>query len=78
MSHYGKQKELAQLMRQWIVAVHAAIEQGGKLWLQLDPVTGELMYRNTGGYSPLALVYLDFMKRLNGHFPAGPGPRYAH
>ena len=41
MEHYGKHKELVQLMRQWAVAINASGNPTGKMYEQMDPVTGQ-------------------------------------
>jgi hypothetical protein len=61
MEHYGKPADLAHLMQQWISAIH----REGKFLQQLDPLTGAFT-PDTGGYSPAALVFLDFTWRLSG------------
>ena len=61
MEHYGKPAELAWLMERWVEAVRRA---HGFLQ-QLDPVSGEFT-ADAGGYSPTALVLLDFVWRLSG------------
>ena len=60
MTHYGKQAELEHLMRQWCEAImrHEEFRQ------QMDPLTGEFTQPDPGGYSPAALVFLSFAKRL--------------
>jgi len=60
MAHYGKQKELDQLMRQWC----AVIMRHGEFRQQIDPLTGDFTQPDPGGYSPAALVFLDFANRL--------------
>jgi hypothetical protein len=60
MTHYGKQAELEHLMRQWC----AAIMRHGEFRQQMDPMTGEFSQPDPGGYSPAALVFLSFAKRL--------------
>ncbi len=60
MPHYGKQAELRHLMRQWVDAISAS--QGFRQ--QMDPLTGEFTLADPSGYSPAALVYLDFTRRL--------------
>ncbi len=60
MEHYGKAAELNHLMRQWVEAI--ATSHGFRQ--QMDPLTGEFTMADTGGYSPAALVYLDFIQRL--------------
>jgi hypothetical protein len=70
MEHYGKHKELVQLMRQWVVAINASGDPAGKMYEQMDPVTGQFTAHSENGYSPAALVYLDFVRRLSGAFPS--------
>lgn len=60
MPHYGKQAELNQLMRQWC----EAIVRDGDFRQQMDPVTGKFTQPDLGGYSPAALLFLDFARRL--------------
>jgi len=60
MSHYGKQAELNHLMRQWC----NAILQHDEFRQQMDPLTGDFTQPDPGGYSPAALVFLDFTNRL--------------
>jgi hypothetical protein len=62
MAHYGKQKELDELMRQWC----EAIMRHGEFRQQVDPQTGEFTQPDPGGYSPAALVFLSFANAL-GH-----------
>jgi hypothetical protein len=61
MSHYGKQAELTHMMQQWCAAImrHTEFRQ------QMDPLTGEFTQPDPGGYSPAALVFLDFARRLS-------------
>jgi hypothetical protein len=61
MIHYGKEAELRQLMQQWCEAI---VREGGFLQ-QMDPVTGKFTHPDPGGYSPAALVFLDFQRRLH-------------
>jgi hypothetical protein len=60
MPHYGKQAEFTHLMRQWVEAIsrHTEFRQ------QIDPATGTFTQPDPGGYSPCALAYLDFERRL--------------
>ena len=60
MTYYGKDKEQAQMMRQWCEAIsrHTEFRQ------QMDPLTGDFTRIDPSGYSPAALVYLDFIRRL--------------
>ena len=61
MPHYGKQAELDHLMRQWVEAISRYTE----FRQQMDPLTGDFTRADASGYSPAALVYLDFMRRLS-------------
>ncbi|MGP8259843.1 MAG: MGH1-like glycoside hydrolase domain-containing protein [Acidobacteriaceae bacterium] len=61
MPYYGKQAELTHLMQQWC----AAIMRHGEFRQQMDPLTGEFTQPDPGGYSPAALVFLDFARRLS-------------
>jgi hypothetical protein len=60
MSYYGKHAELDHLMRQW---VHAIADSHG-FRQQMDPLNGQFTLTDPSGYSPAALVYLDFVQRL--------------
>ena len=60
MEHYGKGKELRYLMTQWC----EAIMRKGEFRQQIDPATGEFTQPDPGGYSPAALAFLDFARRL--------------
>jgi hypothetical protein len=61
MTYYGKQAELTHLMQQWCSAImrHAEFRQ------QMDPLTGDFTQPDPGGYSPAALTFLDFARRLS-------------
>ncbi len=59
MPHYGKSAELARLMQQWV----AAMRRNGGFHQQLDPLAGAFT-PDPGGYSPAALVFLEFSRRL--------------
>ncbi|HTW48842.1 MAG TPA: hypothetical protein VMD92_12890 [Acidobacteriaceae bacterium] len=61
MEHYGKSAELAWLMQRWV----AALRRAGDFRQQMDPVSG-IFTPDAGGYSPAALVLLDFTWRLSG------------
>lgn len=67
MEHYGKRAELNHLMQQWCEAImrHTEFRQ------QMDPLTGDFTQADPSGYSPAALVFLDFARRLN-HSASGP------
>lgn len=62
MEHYGKPADLACMMQRWVEAIsrHAEFRQ------QMDPLTGEFTQIDPGGYSPAALVFLDYVWRLSG------------
>ena len=60
MTHYGKEVELTRLMQQWCDAI---VREGGFLQ-QMDPLTGKFTQPDPGGYSPAALVFLEFARRL--------------
>jgi hypothetical protein len=61
MSYYGKQAELNHMMQQWCEAIsrHTEFRQ------QMDPLTGDFTQADPSGYSPAALVFLDFARRLS-------------
>ena len=61
MAHYGKHAEMKHMMRQWCAAImrHTEFRQ------QMDPLTGDFTQPDPGGYSPAALVFLDFAHRLS-------------
>jgi hypothetical protein len=72
MAYYGKQAELTYMMQQWCSAImrHAPEATGSadmvKLFRQqMDPMTGEFTQNDPGGYSPCALTFLDFARRLS-------------
>jgi len=48
-------------MQQWC----AAITRHGEFRQQMDPLTGDFTQPDPGGYSPAALVFLDFADRLS-------------
>jgi hypothetical protein len=60
MQHYGKRAELRVLMTAWM----KAIRDSGGFRQQMNPVTGEFTMADPSGYSPAALVYLEFVRRL--------------
>jgi len=62
MEHYGKPADLAYLMQQWV----AALLRAQDFRQQMDPLTGEFTMADPAGYSPAALVFLDFTWRLAG------------
>lgn len=61
MPYYGKQSEMKRMMQQWCAAIirHTEFRQ------QMDPLTGDFTQPDPGGYSPAALVFLDFAHRLS-------------
>ncbi len=61
MEHYGKPADLAHLMQQWT----NAISRQSEFLQQIDPLDGTYT-PDSGGYSPAALVFLDFTWRLSG------------
>jgi hypothetical protein len=61
MEHYGKPADLAHLMQQWV----AALLRAPDFRQQMDPMTGEFT-DGAPGYSPAALVLIDFTWRLAG------------
>jgi hypothetical protein len=61
MEHYGKSAELAWLMERWVEALRRA----GEFRQQMDPVSG-VFTEDAGGYSPAALILVDFVWRLSG------------
>ncbi len=63
MEHYGKSAELGDLMQRWI---EAFLQAKGEFRQQMDPLTGEFTVADPAGYSPAALVCLDFLWRLSG------------
>lgn len=68
MEHYGKQQEFRHLMQQWVAAINASGKSTGEFLQQMNPMTGEFTRQGAGkGYSSTALVYLDFVRRLQSH-----------
>jgi hypothetical protein len=63
MEHYGKPSELAWLMQRWLEALQRT---HGEFRQQMDPLTGDFTLEDPGGYSPAALVFLDFLWRSSG------------
>jgi len=62
LEHYGKSAELSFLMNRWC----QAIQRDGSFRQQMDPLSGEFTQADKPGYSPAALVMLDFTWRLAG------------
>ena len=61
MAFYSKQAEMKQMMEQWC----SAIMKSGGFRQQMDPLTGAFSMEDASGYSPAALVFLDFARRLS-------------
>jgi hypothetical protein len=61
MPYYGKQTELNHMMGQWC----EAIMRHGEFRQQMDPMTGDFTQADPSGYSPAALVFLDYARRLS-------------
>ena len=61
MPYYGKQAEFNHLMQQWC----EAIMRRPQFRQQMDPLTGDFTQADANGYSPAALVFLDFTRRLS-------------
>ena len=61
MAFYGKHAELKIMMQQWCSAImrHTEFRQ------QMDPLTGDFTQPDPGGYSPCALTFLNFARRLS-------------
>jgi hypothetical protein len=61
MPFYGKQADFTHMMRQWVEAIsrHTEFRQ------QMDPEIGDFTQADKSGYSPAALVYVDYIERLS-------------
>jgi len=64
MDHYGKKREQRELMQRWCEAILRVKD----FREQMEPDTGTFTGFSHAGYSPCALVFLHFAKRL-GHAP---------
>jgi hypothetical protein len=62
MEFYGKTVEMGQMMTAWC----DALLRDGTFRQQLDPMTGEFTDGGSKGYSPAALVLVDYTWRLAG------------
>lgn len=62
MEHYGKPADLAWMMGRWMEAITRHVE----FRQQMDPLTGDFTEADPGGYSPAALVFVDYLWRLHG------------
>lgn len=67
MEHYGRPADLAWMMGRWIEAITRRVE----FRQQMNPWTGDFTETDPGGYSPAALVYVDYLWRLHGVRKAG-------
>ncbi|SDA35347.1 alpha-L-rhamnosidase [Sphingomonas sp. NFR15] len=67
MDHYRRSAEFGTLMNQWC----EAIQRDPTFRQQIDPVTGAFTQADSAGYSPSALVMVDFTWRLVGVQRAG-------
>lgn len=65
--HYGKSAAHAELMRRWCEALMSA----GQFTQQADPLDGRFTPGDAPGYSPAALVMVDFTWRLAGICESG-------
>jgi hypothetical protein len=70
VDYYGKQQEFDHVMRQWVTAIYGSGKLAGEFYEQIDPMTGEYTRTSTSdfeikkGYTPTALAYLEFIRRL--------------
>ncbi len=62
MEHYGRAAEFAQLMQRWC----EAIQRDPTFRQQVDPLTGAFTQGDAPGYTPTALLMVDFTWRLAG------------
>jgi hypothetical protein len=62
LDHYGRMAEFSIVMNQWC----EAIRRDMSFRQQIDPVSGDFTAGDTPGYSPAALVMIDFTWRLAG------------
>lgn len=62
LDHYGRSAEFAQMMDRWC----EAIQRDMSFRQQLDPLTGAFTQADAPGYSPCALVMMDYTWRLAG------------
>jgi hypothetical protein len=65
--HYGKSAAHAQLMHKWC----EALQQDGTFRQQADPLDGRFSQGGASGYSPAALLMIDFTWRLAGVCESG-------
>ncbi|OIR07453.1 alpha-glucosidase [mine drainage metagenome] len=62
LDHYGRPAEFAQMMDRWCEAIQCDMS----FRQQLDPLTGAFTQADAPGYSPCALVMMDYTWRLAG------------
>lgn len=62
MDHYGRSAEFARMQEAWC----GAILRDPSFRQQIDPLTGAFTQEDAPGYSPAALVMLDYTWRLAG------------
>lgn len=62
MEYYKKPADLAWMMSRWIEAMTRHVE----FRQQMNPWTGDFTETDPGGYSPAALVFVDYLWRLHG------------
>ena len=62
MEHYGRAAEFAVMMQAWC----EAIQRDPSFRQQIDPVSGAFTQEDEAGYSPCALVMVDYSWRLAG------------
>lgn len=62
MERYGKPADLAWMMGRWIEAITRHVE----FRQQMNPLTGDFTETDPSGYSPAALVFVDYLWRLHG------------
>jgi hypothetical protein len=63
-----QQREFNHLMQQWVASINASGKSTGEFYQQMNPMTGEFTRKGAGkGYSSTALVYLDFVRRLQSN-----------
>lgn len=67
MDHYGRSAEFARMQDAWC----DAILRDPSFRQQIDPMTGTFTQEDAPGYSPAALVMLDYTWRLAGPREAG-------
>jgi hypothetical protein len=65
--HYHRSAEFTQMMDAWCEAMQCdVVEHAPGFRQQMDPLTGDFSQQDAAGYSPCALVLLDYTWRLAG------------